>query len=1046
MADEARVREQADLFRRADAALLRASSLVFATGPQDWPEFTGNRDADPEHWRSWITRIWKQDAFAAAVEVASPDLARRAQAACDGRQLRDSELRRLVYSLTRYLLRMTGRATPFGLFAGVAAIRFGPDLAVRFGTRHHAVARPDAAWLGGIITDLENCPPVFARLRVVASDLCYPRGERLALRGQVAVSHGRPPGPPVEVSVRRTPAVDLIMREAAVPIRAGELADKLAAEFPLAAVTTISDAIVLLVSNGMLVSSLRPPMTEPDPLGHVLAELETAAADVGEARDIARDLREIRQMLAHHSEAGSAGVGADTRTALARRMKALSEAASQPLMVDLRLDCDITLPASVAREAETAASILARLTAYPSGTFALQDYHLRFLERYGTGCLVPVRELTDGDAGLGLPAGYLGSWRQPAVTRFTARDQRLIVLAQKAAIDRAAEVALTERVIRDLVSGSDEALDVPPHAEIVFQVEAQSRAALAAGDFRLVVTGTSRSAGARAGRFLGLLDEPDQARMTKVYAELPGHHGAIPVQVSASPLYPKAANVSRVQAVLPYQISIGEHIGRDGGRSIPLSDICVASNGQRFQVWSISLGHEIDPIAFHALDLRSNVHPVVRFLSESSRGLSAGYTGFDWGAATGMPFLPRLRSGRVVLAPARWNVTAADFPVRDARWSDWTAAMTRVRERLRLPMRVYLRERDRRLPLDLDVPWHQALLREHLLRRDSAELWEAPPDGAWGWIDGRANEVVLPLISKRDTTSPGQRPQKEMPLVNPRDHGHLPGRPGWLYPKLYAHPDRYDELLTDRMTALWDGWDGGEPDWWFIRYRDHEPHLRLRIPVADAGEYGSAAGMLGSWADRQRRDGLMSTMRLDTYYPEAGRYGTGPALDAAHKVFAADTQAVLAQLALTRRGSASSVATLAASLVDIAAGFTGGTGNGTRWLTARPKGAAAEPLPRPTYLEAVRLADPDSGYAAIQALPGGEAVADCLARRRTALASYRASLDDAQPPYPSEVLSALLHMHYIRMSGTGPDHERQCQRLARTIAQTFLARPARDQP
>jgi lantibiotic biosynthesis protein len=1044
MADEARVREHADLFRCADAALLRASSLVFGIGPEDWPEFTGDRDADWEHWPSWITRLWKQDAVAAAVEVASPDLARRVQAVCDGAQLQASELRRLVVSLTRYLLRMTGRATPFGLFAGVAPIRIGPDLAVRFGTRHHAVARPDAAWLDGIITDLENCPPVFARLRVVASDLCYPRGERLAIRGQVAVKHGRPPGPPAEVSVRRTPAVGLIMREAAVLIRVGELADKLAAEFPLAAMTTINEAIVLLVSTGMLVSSLRPPMTEPDPLGHVLAEMETAAAGVSEARDIARDLRDIRQMLADHSEAGSAGAGADTRTALARRMKALSEAASQPLMVDLRLDCDVALPVSVAREAEAAASILARLTAYPSGTSALQDYHLRFLERYGTGCLVPVKELTDADAGLGLPAGYLGSWRQPAVARFTARDHRLIVLAQKAVIDGSGEVALTERDIKDLVSGSEEALDVPPHAEIVFQIEAQSRTALATGDFRLVVTGTSRSAGARVGRFLSLLDEPDRARMTKVYAELPGHHGAIPVQVSASPLYPKAANVSRAPAVLPYQVSFGGPVGHENGRAIPLSDIAVASNGQRLQVWSVSLGHEIDPIAFHALDLRSNVHPVVRFLSESSRGLSAAYTGFDWGAATGMPSLPRLRCGRVVLAPARWNVTAADFPVKDALWSDWAAAMTRVRDRLRLPRRVYLRERDRRLPLDLDVLWHQALLREHLLRRDTAELWEAPPYGAWGWLDGRAHEVVLPLISRRDTP-PRQQPRARMALVSPRDHGHMPGGPGWLYAKLYAHPDRYDELLTDRLTALWDDWDGGEPDWWFIRYRDHEPHLRVRIPVADAAEYGRAAGMLGSWARTQRLDGLMSGLRLETYYPEAGRYGTGPALGAAHKVFAADTQAVLAQLALAG-SSASPGAILVASLVDIAAGFTGGMGNGTRWLTARPKAAATEPLPRPTYLEAVRMTDDDGGYAAIRALPGGEAVAGCLTRRRTALASYRASLDDAQPPYPSDVLSALLHMHYIRMSGAGPDHERQCQRLARAIALTFQARPARDQP
>ncbi|XCX52784.1 lantibiotic dehydratase [Streptomyces phytohabitans] len=67
------------------------------------------------------------------------------------------------------------------------------------------------------------------------------------------------------------------------------------------------------------------------------------------------------------------------------------------------------MPHPVAREAERALTAMARITPYPHGSAAWQDYRSRFPERYSTGTVVPVRELTDPDTGLGLPVGYHGT-------------------------------------------------------------------------------------------------------------------------------------------------------------------------------------------------------------------------------------------------------------------------------------------------------------------------------------------------------------------------------------------------------------------------------------------------------------------------------------------------------------------------------------------------------------------------------------------------------------------------------------------------------------
>ncbi|MGH3830399.1 MAG: lantibiotic dehydratase [Pseudonocardiaceae bacterium] len=52
---------------------------------------------------------------------------------CGGRVPRPRRVRRVVESVVQYLLRLTSRATPFGLFAGVAAARIGSTTSFHWG-------------------------------------------------------------------------------------------------------------------------------------------------------------------------------------------------------------------------------------------------------------------------------------------------------------------------------------------------------------------------------------------------------------------------------------------------------------------------------------------------------------------------------------------------------------------------------------------------------------------------------------------------------------------------------------------------------------------------------------------------------------------------------------------------------------------------------------------------------------------------------------------------------------------------------------------------
>jgi lantibiotic biosynthesis dehydratase-like protein len=154
--------------RWVDAAVLRASAHLGDVVPVWWPD---NEDAHgagtEERWCEWLAAPWAREGVAAAVTTASPTLAARISEVCGGSDPGPTRARRLAMALARYLVRMRARPTPFGLFAGVAPLRFGDAVEVRWSDHHRVRARPDALWLAEVIDRVEFDPQVLGRLRVV---------------------------------------------------------------------------------------------------------------------------------------------------------------------------------------------------------------------------------------------------------------------------------------------------------------------------------------------------------------------------------------------------------------------------------------------------------------------------------------------------------------------------------------------------------------------------------------------------------------------------------------------------------------------------------------------------------------------------------------------------------------------------------------------------------------------------------------------------------------------------------------------------------------
>jgi lantibiotic biosynthesis protein len=470
-------------------ALLRVST---DPGGLELPEELDGAGEDTSAYQAaWLGDLWRRDEVRAALGVASPALAAQVEDILASELPDARQVRRAVLAVASYLLRWQGRATPFGLFVGVGAARFGGAAKARLGG-HRVTARADAGWLGDILTRLRQCPDLVERLCVVACDAATIRGDRLTAPG-LAPDDVAEELAPVEVSVRYTPPVRAAMEAAREPVPFGDLVRRIQADFPAASSGKVRGLLTGLVEQGMLVSSLRAPMTCLDALGYACDRLREA-----DAENIPAVSRLVEELAAIHQDV-TATVDSPALVPRVGRMTALSRAASVPLVVDTAVDCDVQLPELVAREARGAAIILHRLSPHPAGVPAWAHYHERFLDRYGQGAVVPVLELAD--SGLGLPAGYLGSARDRPAPAVTRRDTVLMALAQQAVTDGSGEIVLTDDVIDDLSADSPSELSLASRAEIVCEIRAATLDALNRGRFTLLVTGTPRPGSSMAGRY-----------------------------------------------------------------------------------------------------------------------------------------------------------------------------------------------------------------------------------------------------------------------------------------------------------------------------------------------------------------------------------------------------------------------------------------------------------------------------------------------------------------------------------------------------------------
>jgi lantibiotic biosynthesis protein len=929
-----------------------------------WPAERARALMAAADWRERVASLLREDAeFRSAILIASAGLRPVVERVLRGEALDERAATRLL----AYAVRMAARTTPFGAFASVGRVAFDAEREAHVDAASDRVvqANVDQEWLVGAVDALaERAIADGEDVDLVSATALRREGPRFALLDERKVFSDGDGFQYRSVTIAATPpvahALELARGGCSSEALARALSEKFSVEHERA-----RGLLRKLVDARFLIPAARPsPLDDAcDRLAFYARAQPSLAPLVDAVRDTTR---------AHTGALDPAALGA-----AAEKLKPLGpESVAQPVFHDLT-HAPLTLPERVREDALRLADALVRFSARDH----LDAYRKRFYERYeSTERLVPLLELV-GPHGIGIPAQT--ELEKPQIPPL--RRARLAALVGAALAEGRAEIVVSDAewaAIRpDLPS------TLPPTFEIAFHVLAPSFEAAAAGEYRIVSSSliATHVAGMTTGRF-AKYQPPAFSDALRALVAREAPPGAITAEPLFVPEQARSGNVIAHPVVAEAIIPVNAHA--EGADAIALDDLLVGIGDDRVTLWSRSRGRRVQPVWPHAFN-PNIAPPVARFFAWAARDNGRNPWPLDIGELAHLPFVPRIRLGRVVLRRATWTV-----PVAELRE---TPLATVARER-RLARYVLIGEFDNVLPVDTSSEAGQTLLRDQTRGAkpdDVVTLTEASvgDDDLWLRDQSGARYCAEYVASVRST---GERKHgRHRPLFTGESARTRTPLSDWCYLKLYANDREFRSEIAPRLLAFAEEAtaSGLATHWFYLLYRDPDQHVRLRLH--SAGDDAVLRERALAFADELARAGVVSRYALATYERELERYAGAEGIALCERLFHLDSAEALRGRAVDVLAGRERLEALAVPLLALLDALTTAPER-ERWVAERrPK---AKPASREESEVLRVLASPP-------AAPAGD--------ERAQLARAVAALCEDTDQWLG-VVDSLLHMHLNR--------------------------------
>lgn len=503
----------------------------------------------------------------------------------------------------------------------------------------------------------------------------------------------------------------------------------------------------------------------------------------------------------------------------------------------------------------------------------LKQFKTQFLQRY-QGRSISLLEALDPDTGI-----EYGQWhnketllteglttnlnRQPEQRAYTETSLKLLKVLTLANVDGNYTFTFPEDFVKE------KPLDGLPHNLMtVFQLFEEEKVYLE------MVPGTG-SLGL-LGRFAAVNDEIRHLAEAMAVDEMLSSPDAIYAEIVHLP-EERSANVMSHPQFWSHELQYVDQA--KGAQVINLDQIEVTLQHGIFKLFLKDKHQEIIPKLSSAYNYNRSQHPIYTFLCDIQHQTGPTGLSFNWGQlARDFVFFPRIDTTfGLILHRATWKFNQQNLQViikKNLSEMQQRSVFEQFRQEWKIPAKFFIVNGDNELlidtenPLSLDVFFKEAakntdkLVLKECLHSKMKPMLQDETGSTY------AHQFAAPLFAIAEVKKASYHAAQAKVTRH-----FFPGSE-WLYIKIFLNENTAQQVLIELFKLLQHKEIPRHRKWFFIRYYEHGHHLRFRILLNDAADFQQAYFLVKNVLDPFIQHQQISNIQLDTYEREIERYGS----------------------------------------------------------------------------------------------------------------------------------------------------------------------------